>query len=141
MKRCPECRRDYYDDTLSFCLDDGATLLEGPATDETKTRMLGVTDLNDEPQTAILNNLSSEAPTRHQIIEAEKTAVLPKVEIENPPKTRTASTRNTVIAAIIGIVLVTALGIGSYWLYGTRSNKQIESIAVMPFVNESGNQD
>ena len=22
MKRCPECRRDYYDDTLSFCLEE-----------------------------------------------------------------------------------------------------------------------
>ncbi len=30
MKRCPECRRDYYDDSLSFCLDDGAVLVEGP---------------------------------------------------------------------------------------------------------------
>ncbi|MGD9631503.1 MAG: tetratricopeptide repeat protein [Pyrinomonadaceae bacterium] len=31
MKRCPECRRDYYDDKLFFCLDDGSALLEGPA--------------------------------------------------------------------------------------------------------------
>jgi len=35
---------------------------------------------------------------------------------------------------------VTALGIGSYLKYG-RSDKQINSIAVMPFVNESGNAD
>src|SRR5215211_3274454 len=31
MKRCPECRRDYYDDSLLYCLDDGSALLEGPA--------------------------------------------------------------------------------------------------------------
>jgi tetratricopeptide (TPR) repeat protein len=31
MKRCPECRRDYFDDSLLYCLDDGAALLEGPA--------------------------------------------------------------------------------------------------------------
>ena len=30
MKRCPECRRDYADETLNFCLDDGAALLDGP---------------------------------------------------------------------------------------------------------------
>src|SRR5262245_50561067 len=30
MKRCPVCRRDYYDDTMLYCLDDGAALLEGP---------------------------------------------------------------------------------------------------------------
>src|SRR4051812_35933233 len=32
MKRCPQCRRDYYDESLSYCLDDGTALLEGPAT-------------------------------------------------------------------------------------------------------------
>lgn len=31
MKRCPECGRDYNDDSLSFCLDDGSELLYGPA--------------------------------------------------------------------------------------------------------------
>jgi len=29
MKRCPECRRDYYDDTLLYCLDDGNSLIDG----------------------------------------------------------------------------------------------------------------
>ncbi|HJS52045.1 MAG TPA: hypothetical protein VJ781_09120 [Pyrinomonadaceae bacterium] len=29
MKRCPECRRDYYDETLSFYLDDGRSLFTG----------------------------------------------------------------------------------------------------------------
>ena len=45
MKRCPECRRDYYDDTLLYCLDDGNALLEGPAT----------TPTSDETPTAILH--------------------------------------------------------------------------------------
>jgi hypothetical protein len=43
MKRCPECRRDYYDETLLYCLDDGAPLVEGPATaagDEHATAIL-----------------------------------------------------------------------------------------------------
>lgn len=37
MKRCPECRRDYLDDTLRFCLDDGSELLEGPSSFDTPT--------------------------------------------------------------------------------------------------------
>src|SRR5215210_5770671 len=41
MKRCPECGREY-DNTMMFCLDDGAELLYGPASD-------------DEPATAILS--------------------------------------------------------------------------------------
>src|SRR5688500_10339277 len=40
MKRCPECRRDYYDDSQLYCLDDGFALLDGPATDESKTAVL-----------------------------------------------------------------------------------------------------
>src|ERR1044071_4224788 len=27
MRRCPQCHRTYVDDTLRFCLDDGATLV------------------------------------------------------------------------------------------------------------------
>ena len=34
MKRCPECRRDYRDDSLLYCLDDGAQLVEGPGSGE-----------------------------------------------------------------------------------------------------------
>lgn len=34
MKRCSECRRDYYDDSLSFCLDDGSILAEAAANDD-----------------------------------------------------------------------------------------------------------
>jgi TolB-like protein len=29
MKRCPQCRRDYFDDTLRFCLEDGSALIQG----------------------------------------------------------------------------------------------------------------
>src|SRR5215471_6445319 len=31
MKRCPSCRRDYFDDSLLYCLDDGSALLDGAA--------------------------------------------------------------------------------------------------------------
>ncbi len=54
MKRCPECRRDYYDDTLSFCLDDGSQLLDGPAS--------GLIVLG-EPETAILPAIFADAGT------------------------------------------------------------------------------
>jgi Tol biopolymer transport system component len=58
MKRCPECRRDYYDDTLLYCLDDGSALLEGPASaDEPATAMLPDTPLTGSPP-------YFEAPTR-----------------------------------------------------------------------------
>jgi predicted ATPase len=41
MKRCPQCRRDFYDDSLFFCVDDGTALLEGPAASEVRTVAFG----------------------------------------------------------------------------------------------------
>ncbi len=40
MKRCPECRKDYLDDSLLYCLDDGAALVQGSVTDEPATAIL-----------------------------------------------------------------------------------------------------
>src|SRR4051812_10579421 len=51
MKRCPECRRDYYDETLLYCLDDGTPLLAGPATDASTTVMLPAREEPSEAQT------------------------------------------------------------------------------------------
>ncbi|HUE83518.1 MAG TPA: tetratricopeptide repeat protein [Pyrinomonadaceae bacterium] len=72
MKRCPECGRDYYDDTLLYCLDDGNALLEGPARassgDEAATAILseppasgGGFDRGDESKTAILSSVEAQA--------------------------------------------------------------------------------
>ncbi len=65
MKRCPECGRNYNDDSMSFCLDDGSELLFGPAS-------------MDEPATAILHSTAApgEAPTRAQINTTDQTAIL-----------------------------------------------------------------
>ena len=52
MKRCPECRRDYTDETLRFCLDDGSALLDGPASmDEPATAIFHDTDADSRPAT------------------------------------------------------------------------------------------
>src|SRR5438094_3926430 len=62
MKRCPECRRDYFDDTLLYCLDDGNALLEGPASmDEPATAILS------EPPALAGGTAPGESPTRAQI--------------------------------------------------------------------------
>ncbi len=48
MKRCPECRKDYVDDTLLYCLDDGAALVQGTVTDEPATAILSGDRVSDE---------------------------------------------------------------------------------------------
>ncbi len=134
MKRCPECRRDYYDDTLLYCLDDGRALLEGPAS-------------GDEPATAILSEPgavatgfpASESPTRHQINTTDKTVILPASTGDAVIQPRGSDKRLFAIPVLLAIVVLG--GFFGYRYFTSTSSKQIESIAVMPFVNESGNGD
>jgi TolB-like protein len=128
MKRCPECRRDYYDDSLHYCLDDGAALLEGPASAHDPA-----TAILSSPEAVATGSLPSEAPTRTIDRSSD-----PAGSVQSP---HAALERNRAIAVGIGMVLVVALAAGAYLYYNRGSSKQIESIAVMPFVNESGNPD
>jgi len=129
MKKCPQCGRDYNDDLMSFCLDDGSELLFGPAQSQEF----------DEPQTAILHETapSGEAATRAQIHTTERTAVLPS-GFAITPKAKGFDPR-LLLAPLV--LLVIALGGFLGYRYLMPGTSQIESIAVMPFVNESNNEE
>ena len=123
MKRCPECRRDFYDDSLIFCLDDGTRLLDGPPS-------------VDEPATALLHSTapSAEAATRAQVDITGSTDVLSSPDL----------TSNKFDKRLLAVPLVAALliaGYAGYHYLAPATSKQIESIAVLPFVNTSGNAD
>jgi tetratricopeptide (TPR) repeat protein len=47
MKRCPQCRRGYTDETLNYCLDDGCALVDGPASGEAPTAVFGERDIKN----------------------------------------------------------------------------------------------
>jgi adenylate cyclase len=84
MKRCPDCRRDYYDDTLLYCLDDGSALLEGPGvTSGEATAVLRVPyhDAFDaQSETRLFADIRSQAETVNSI------AVLPFANISADPE-------------------------------------------------------
>jgi TolB-like protein/Tfp pilus assembly protein PilF len=125
MKRCPECRRDYYDDTLLYCLDDGSELLFGPAS-------------GDEPATAVLHETAapSEAQTKAQIHTTEAGA---QVGLGATAEKRRSPLK--ALAVLIVAILVVVGGFVGYRYFASTGSNQIESIAVMPFVNASGNAD
>lgn len=77
MKRCPECSREY-DNTMMFCLDDGAELLYGPASmDGPATAILfeSFASAVGEAKTEILNARESRSAEINSI------AVLPFVNV------------------------------------------------------------
>jgi len=95
MKRCPECRRDYYDDSLLYCLDDGTALLEGPAS-------------GDEPVTAIYaeNKPSSDPPNSHK-----------RTDIFGGRSASGEIRRHKIAAVLIGLVAAVVLAGFAYGLY------------------------
>jgi TolB-like protein/tetratricopeptide (TPR) repeat protein len=126
MKRCPECRRDYFDDSLLYCLEDGATLVQGSVPSPS------------EPPTAILpsTSLPSEAQTRAQFHTTEETAVLPSGVANVQPKKGPGK------LLLLGSMLVAAVILGSYFIYQNYWNREtFNSIAVMPFANVGGDPE
>jgi TolB-like protein/Flp pilus assembly protein TadD len=114
MKKCPQCGREY-DTSMSFCLDDGAELLYGPA--------------SDEPATAILreNGAPSEAATRAQI-HPTSTGATPRKHFDKRLLLAPAALAVIVLGGFLGYRYFSASG-------------QIGSIAVLPFENRSGSSD
>ncbi len=137
MKRCPECRRDYYDDTLLYCLDDGNALLDGP----------GAPSTGDEPATAILSIPSEVADGLFQTTDETdvKTAILqPAVTAggSNSSEKRSFSSMGTKpLAAAVVTALMLVGGILGYRYFNAADTDQVNSIAVLPFENRSGNAD
>ncbi|HEX3100152.1 MAG TPA: tetratricopeptide repeat protein, partial [Pyrinomonadaceae bacterium] len=125
MKRCPECGREY-DNTMMFCLDDGAELLYGPAS-------------MDEPTTAILHETLGEAATREQINTTNETAILPSSTGDLVVKPGGFDKRLLAIPLLIALIaLGSFLG---YRYFKPAASEQINSIAVLPFENRSGSAD
>ena len=116
MKRCPTCRRDYYDDSLLYCLDDGTALLEGPATAEPKTETLPQIDV------------PSEAPTRHQAV---ATAEIATGEVSNPSIAGILKSHKAaaVAALLVGIVVLAGFGYGLYRLARDRGEAPTQRAA------------
>src|SRR5687768_15230389 len=135
MKKCPECGREY-DNSMMFCLDDGAELLYGPATSEFAAA--AGDPPRDEPRTAILHDTAppSEVATRGQIHTTARTEV---VRSTGGGGSKSKRLDKRLLIAPVALAVIVLGGFIGYRYFARAS--QIESIAVMPFVNESGNAD
>lgn len=118
MKRCPECRRDYYDDTLLYCLEDGIALVQGPVASPT------------EPQTAILHKTEpqDESRTKQQIDTMGHTGDLTTPDLSLRPGRRRSGSKLWMLGAV---VLLGAIGAGAYYLMPLLSGVQTKPGANM----------
>lgn len=119
MKICPHCQNRYTDDTLKFCLQDGAALID----DESQTSMPTVA-LNEEQATVVRNRPNEQinfdlqnslSPQNRQYQTSGETANYP-----TEPKKSNAGL--IVLTTILATLLIAAVGIAA-WLYlGSKKN-------------------
>ncbi|HLN99715.1 MAG TPA: tetratricopeptide repeat protein [Pyrinomonadaceae bacterium] len=138
MKRCPTCNLVETDDALRFCRADGTTLISysGPIGAEAGTVKLDSTPMSGEIETSILPHTSTtdvNRPTR-------PTNALPEPQKQHTTRELTKPKRRGLVFAAVGFAVIVIAAAGYFYL--SRNHKTaIESIAVMPFVNENGNAD
>ncbi len=132
MKRCPECRRDYHDDTLSFCLEDGTALVHGVSSDEPATAIL-----SEPPAVAGgLTRPTDGSDLRTSILQPPVTAGGSDSSVARP---RFFDKR--LLAALFVLAIIVLGGLFGYRYFNSASTEQIDSIAVLPFENRSGSAD
>ena len=138
VKRCPKCNRVETDEALKFCRVDGATLVgnSGSVIDEAGTIRLGSGSVSSEIETNLL-------PNQTDVVIARATApttILPGTAIPNSTSGLAKPKRRGVVFGLIALVILCVV-IGGYFYFSRKTAASIQSIAVMPFVNESGNAD
>jgi len=138
MKRCPQCNRVESDDALAFCRADGTALISdsGSFSGDAGTAKLGSDAVSSEIETSILPHSTGANINRA----TAPTTVLPAQPAPLPTKRLSRSgPRNPLIA--VGALLVIAMGVGGYFFVRGNRDRPIESVAVLPFENKSGNAD
>jgi TolB-like protein/Tfp pilus assembly protein PilF len=139
MKRCPQCNRIETDDALAFCRADGATLVRdsGSVSANASTAKFGSVPVSSEIETNILPPTS----TTPEINRATTpTTVLPVTQTSGATRELSKPRRRGFLIGLIGFALAVIV-IAGYLYFSRKTNAAIQSIAVMPFVNGSGNAD
>ena len=142
MKSCPQCNRIEPDDSLVFCRADGVALVNDSSSfnHETGTARVGSGSVATEIDTSLLPHRPDAQASRS----TGPTTALPHTHTGNTRELNKRGPRKVLIVATATVVVV-AIAIGGYFVGGklvaSRKDKPIESVAVLPFENKSGNAD
>ena len=138
MKRCPQCNRLESDEALKFCRVDGATLISdsGAVSGDAGTAKFGSGAVSSEIETSVLPHRTDADINRP----TAPTTVLPATATPSTTSELTKPKRRGILFGLIAVVVLGVV-IGGYLFFTRKTTAAIQSIAVMPFVNESGNAE
>src|SRR5215510_6134269 len=146
MKRCPQCNRVETDETLKFCRSDGAVLID----DSSPSDQFSATKVLPSSPTGGTQVVPTDPGHADVITAGLKPAMEPGVqagELRSASHLNLSDSFVTRIkrhktGAIIIAALVIAIGAVFFYFYEARSsNPTIDSIAVLPFVNQNRDPD
>ncbi len=141
MKRCPQCNRVEADDSLAFCRSDGVALVSdllAPG-NEAGTARLGSGSPATEIDTSLLPHTTGAGIPRA----TGPSTVLPS----NQPQASTSSAefgeikKHKLGVALGALMLLAVLGVGLWFFFLRTSSEAINSIAVLPFTNATGDKE
>jgi TolB-like protein/lipoprotein NlpI len=142
MKRCPQCNRLERDNALAYCRVDGTALVDDSSSlaSEGATVQLGSPADAGDAHTSLLPHTTNPAVKPA----TGPTTTLPTSPVDGTQKLSTTGNRKGLIA-VTAVVLLLVVVLASYWTLtrfrGNAKDKAIESVAVLPFENKSGNAD
>jgi adenylate cyclase len=143
MKRCPQCNRVETDEALKFCRVDGVTLVSDSSafSNEAGTAQFGTAPSAGELHTSILPHNTNATANRA----SGPTTVLPSADSTATTRQLFKTGQRKIIIAAIASMLVIVIAVAGYFIAGksisSRKGRRIESVAVLPFENRSGNAD
>ncbi len=141
MKRCPACKRVENDDALTFCRADGTALIDdsGSIDGDAGTVRLGSAPVASEGVTSVLPQHTTDAGVNRPM---GSTTVLDRQQTIGRTRELRRPNRTESIVFVVGATaLIIAIAASAYFYLSRKSNAVIQSVAVLPFVNESGNAD
>jgi TolB-like protein/Tfp pilus assembly protein PilF len=136
MKRCPTCQRTYTDETVKFCRVDGVTLVDASAglTESEATRVLPESRATGEAPTEVLRDTGEGKLTTSALKSGPSSAAI---------GARRKSMSRRRLALIIFLFVVIAVVVAGYVFYRHPRDAEvaIDSIAVLPFENQTHDPD
>lgn len=138
MKHCPECNRLETDDALAFCRVDGIRLISdsGSFSGDAGTTKFDSGSVLSEIETSILTHETDANITS----KTAPTSVLPPTPAPSTTHGLSKPRRRGLALATLALALI-IIAVSGYFYFSRKNNAAIQSIAVMPFVNDSGNAD
>lgn len=140
MKRCPQCNRVEPDDALVFCRVCGASLVtdSGSVSGDDATVRFGSSPMATEAGTSVLPQHATDAGAGRA---TGPTTVLDRQQRIGGTRVLSKPKRTKVVMLAGAAVFIAAIAVAAYFYLSRKSNAAIQSIAVLPFTNASGNSD